>query len=517
MKHKKFSMLLIFTSITLNFVVNINMYAHRVNYEASELGTIVLSTEEAEEGEIVTVEVLPAIGYALSKIDATTIIGAILSYPTATKPEMKVGCNYSYAQIAAYYSNSMMLLFGTEAEPNKYAVRMGSTLNLIGATKEFIRETIWTCTYLHSTPYRFIPATSSKSAIDLTKISDNIYAFTMPNGDVDLSVMYEKIRVTGIALNFDEYELNNVGDNVDLTANILPTDAYDRNVSWSSSDENVCIVNEGTVTAIGLGTAMVTATTADGGFTASCKITVRNNYYSVNLIDGINYITDTNESIDYLTYTRTFNNTKWQALYVPFEMTYADWQTDFEVARLNDVHQWDDDDNGTIDRTSLEVVKLKSGQTKPNTPYLIRAKSVGEKAITLTNTTLYAAKENSIDCSSVGTLFTFTGTYSGISGTDMVTNGYYAMGGGSLHQAASAANALSPYRWYMTVTDRNGNPKAIGEVKVMVFGDDTDGISPTENTEKTENTEVYDLSGRRMVMPTKKGLYIKNGKKVIIR
>ena len=218
-----------------------------------------------------------------------------------------------------------------------------------------------------------------------------------------------------------------------------------------------------------------------------------------------------------LTYTRTFNNTEWQALYVPFEMTYTDWQADFEVARLNDVHQWDDDDDGVIDRTELEAVKLKSGNTEANTPYLIRAKSVGEKTITLTNTTLYKAEENSFDVSSWNTKFTFTGTYSGVSGTDMFTNGYYAMGGGTLHQAESSAYDLSPMRWYMKVTDRDGNPKSLGEVKVMVFGEDTDGIGLTENAEKTEDAEVYDLSGRRTGKPTKKGLYIRNGRKVIVR
>ena len=242
----------------------------------------------------------------------------------------------------------------------------------------------------------------------------------------------------------------------------------------------------------------------------------RNIKENVAIVEGNTYMNNETKDIDEICYTRTFSNTEWQALYVPFEMTYADWQADFEMARLNDVHQWDDDDDGTIDRTELEAVKMKSGKTEANTPYLIRAKSTGEKTITLTNTTLYKAEENSFDVSSWNTKFTFTGTYSGVSGTDMFTNGYYAMGGGRLHQAESSAYDLSPMRWYMKVTDRNGIPKSLGEVKVMLF-DTTDGISPTENAEKTENTEVYDLSGRRTDKPTKKGIYIRNGRKMIVR
>lgn len=235
------------------------------------------------------------------------------------------------------------------------------------------------------------------------------------------------------------------------------------------------------------------------------------------LVDGTPFVNDVEQDVDELTYTRTFSNTDWQALYVPFEMTYADWQADFEVAQLNDVHQWDDNDDGAIDRTELEAVKLKSGKTEANTPYLIRAKSTGEKTITLTNATLYKAEENSFDVSSWNTKFTFTGTYLGVSGTDMFANGYYAMGGGSLHQAESSAYDLSPFRWYMTVTDRNGNPKSLGEVKVMLF-DTTDGIDLTPALSQGEgDAVVYDLSGRRTDSPTKKGIYIKNGRKVIVR
>ncbi|MBR1788972.1 MAG: leucine-rich repeat domain-containing protein, partial [Bacteroidaceae bacterium] len=75
------------------------------------------------------------------------------------------------------------------------------------------------------------------------------------------------------------------------------------------------------------------------------------------LNDGESYTHDMDTEYDELTYTRTFSNTDWQALYVPFPMKYDDWKSDFEVARINNLHQWDDDDNGTIDRTKLEVVK----------------------------------------------------------------------------------------------------------------------------------------------------------------
>ena len=218
-----------------------------------------------------------------------------------------------------------------------------------------------------------------------------------------------------------------------------------------------------------------------------------------------------------ITYTRTFSNTNWQALYVPFTMEYSEWAADFDVARINDIHQFDDDDNGTIDRTELEVIKVTSGSIEANTPYLIRAKEAGEKTFTLANRTLYKAEEKSYTVSSWNTLFTFTGTYSGVTGNDMVSNAYYALGDGALRQAASTDNALSPYRWYVAITDRNGAQKGVNEVKLKVWGEDATGIDLTPAFSLGEGeTSVYDLSGRRVEKATK-GLYIVNGKKMMVR
>ena len=260
-------------------------------------------------------------------------------------------------------------------------------------------------------------------------------------------------------------------------------------------------------------------------------VPIESSYTSIVLADGGVYTNDTDTDYDEISYTRNFSNTNWQALYVPFEMSYDDWKDDFVLARINDTHQWDDNDDGMIDRTELEVIKIRSGQTEAHTPYLIRAKSKGEKTITVTDATLYAAEELSYDVSSWNTLYTFTGTYTGVPGETMLGNGYYAFGGGTLHQAADATNALSPFRWYMAVTDRNGNSKELGEVKVVVFDmeDETDGITPIDNgplgpqgrlrneeEQELKMDNYFDLSGRCVTNP-RKGIYVKNGRKVVIK
>ena len=60
-----------------------------------------------------------------------------------------------------------------------------------------------------------------------------------------------------------------------LAATVKPDDADDKTVTWSSSDASVATVSDdGTVTAVKMGTATITATTRDGGKTATCKVTV---------------------------------------------------------------------------------------------------------------------------------------------------------------------------------------------------------------------------------------------------
>ena len=65
------------------------------------------------------------------------------------------------------------------------------------------------------------------------------------------------------------------GETAQLTATVEPEDASNKNVTWESSNTNVATVNNGEVTAVSAGTATITVTTADGGKTDTCTVTVR--------------------------------------------------------------------------------------------------------------------------------------------------------------------------------------------------------------------------------------------------
>lgn len=80
--------------------------------------------------------------------------------------------------------------------------------------------------------------------------------------------------VTGISLSSSTLDVGE-GYSKPLTATVLPDNATDKTVKWSSSNTSVVTVdNEGTVTGVTGGAAVVTATTADGGYKAECIVHV---------------------------------------------------------------------------------------------------------------------------------------------------------------------------------------------------------------------------------------------------
>ena len=88
------------------------------------------------------------------------------------------------------------------------------------------------------------------------------------------TVTVSAIRVTGVTLNKSTLNLD-ISETETLIATVLPSNAGDKSVSWSSSNTAVAIVNSnGLVNPVGNGTCIITVTTNDGGFTASCTVTI---------------------------------------------------------------------------------------------------------------------------------------------------------------------------------------------------------------------------------------------------
>lgn len=133
-------------------------------------------------------------------------------------------------------------------------------------------------------------ATAKNSVIDLTKsgvtlkVKNKKVALAKfvkaEDEDDDEDDGDEGVRVTGVRLNKTSTTVTE-GKSVYLTATVSPSGATNKSVRWTTSDSSVATVSSGMVTGKKAGTVTITAKTADGGYTATCKVTVSSNKAAV--------------------------------------------------------------------------------------------------------------------------------------------------------------------------------------------------------------------------------------------
>lgn len=250
--------------------------------------------------------------------------------------------------------------------------------------------------------------------------------------------------------------------------------------------------------------------------------------YSMN--DAAPYRANTAFPLTILEYIRTFSNTHWQPLYVPFPMPVAELESrHLQVARLNDTHMYDDDFNGTIDRVTLEFIRVTSGELLPSRPYLVRATQTNLPSYYyFENTVMQPARETSVECSTVDQKITITGTYEGLPAGVLYDNNYYAMNSqGNLQRAATASATLKPQRWYLKIENKDGTPLResdyfAAEVRVLGASDDeeeTSGIDDHSPQPTSTAPALYRLDGTRLSTssPVGPGIYVSDGKRIVVR
>ena len=91
---------------------------------------------------------------------------------------------------------------------------------------------------------------------------------------ITVSIPSTTVPVSSVSLNKTSATLTAKGQTAQLTATVAPSNATNKVVTWASDNGAVATVNNGVITAVGNGTANITVKTADGGKTATCKVTV---------------------------------------------------------------------------------------------------------------------------------------------------------------------------------------------------------------------------------------------------
>lgn len=109
-----------------------------------------------------------------------------------------------------------------------------------------------------------------------------------PDAKDTIVVTFERAHATGVTLDKVYAEMYE-GAAMKLTATVLPADAENKEVTWSTDNEAVATVAaDGTVTAVAPGSAKITVTTVDGGLTAICVVEVRADKAALNaLLDKV--------------------------------------------------------------------------------------------------------------------------------------------------------------------------------------------------------------------------------------
>ena len=173
------------------------------------------------------------------------------------------------------------------------------------------------------------------------------------------------------------------------------------------------------------------------------------------------------------------------------------------------------DDNKEI---LLQYETLKGEDVKPNVPYFVRAKKTGRMMLTLYNINLYVGNEKPTEWTADGCNYFVTGTYKVIAGQDMYNNGYKVVMNNNIGCSDDVNARLNAFRWYMSVTDAEGNVVKDGrKVRLVEKGSEDTGIDTLYV--ETMKDKVYDING--MLIPDKymernnKGIYIVNGRKVV--
>ena len=105
--------------------------------------------------------------------------------------------------------------------------------------------------------------------------TDHFSLYAIAQANVGEQPEDPNIPVTNVEIDTQKIEFNDIGETYQLIATVLPIDATNRTVVWTSSNPEIATVDtNGKVTAVKNGVATITATTQDGNYTASCEVRV---------------------------------------------------------------------------------------------------------------------------------------------------------------------------------------------------------------------------------------------------
>lgn len=208
---------------------------------AAESPTITCTSKECNPGDTVSIEVNLSNNPGIMYLEITPTYSAELGSPTVQNgsimSDLTKGKQYVWTADEDVSAN-------------------GNLLTMTFTVDEFVIPGNYSVGFIFRSAYNY---------------DENLVTFTVIPATV--TVKAKPVPVTGIALNRETASIG-TGETLTLTPIFSPETATNKNVTWSSSDKTVATVENGIVTPLKKGTTTITVTTEDGGFSASCLVTV---------------------------------------------------------------------------------------------------------------------------------------------------------------------------------------------------------------------------------------------------
>lgn len=205
--------------------------------------------------------------------------GSPTFYQTNYQEESAVSLSASSNSVSVGEEVTLTPKLTSNAEYNEiasttYSVGTGATVS----DGKFVATTAGTYTVTATITY------NPKKFTGITKKVENVTC------EIVVSEVAVPHPVTGVTVAPTSVTIKQ-GATVTLTATVAPSNADDPSVTWSSDNQSVATVVNGVVTAVAVGTANITVTTVDGGFTATCAVKVKPLQYTFYAINSAKWPT----------------------------------------------------------------------------------------------------------------------------------------------------------------------------------------------------------------------------------
>jgi uncharacterized protein YjdB len=187
----------------------------------------------------------------------------------------KANVAWAHLEVNGSGGGTTIPVTGVTLSPTTVSVSTGST-TILTATVSPANATNKSVTWTSSNTS--VAAVSSSGVV--TGVAAGTATITVKTADggftatCAVTVTTATVPVTGVTVSPTTVSVSE-GLTTTLTATVLPANATNKSVTWTSSNTSVATVSSsGVVTGVAAGTATITVKTADGGFTATCAVTV---------------------------------------------------------------------------------------------------------------------------------------------------------------------------------------------------------------------------------------------------